>query len=46
MFKQFIMRGAIDVAPLLSEVVPLAEATRAFDLAADKTRAMKVQLAF
>ena len=41
----FLASGAIDVAPLLTEVVPLAEAVRAFDLAADKNRAMKVQLA-
>ena len=38
--------GAIDPAPLLTEVVPLGEAVRAFDLAGDKSRAMKVQLAF
>ena len=41
----FIASGAIDVSPLLTEVVPLAEAVRAFDLAADRSRAMKVQLA-
>ena len=38
-------RGAIDVAPLLTEVVPLEEAVRAFELAGDKSRSMKVQLA-
>ena len=38
--------GAIDAAALLTEIVPLAEAVRGFDLAADKNRAMKVQLAF
>ena len=37
--------GAIDVAPLLTEIVPLAEAERAFALATDRRRAMKVQLA-
>jgi L-idonate 5-dehydrogenase len=37
--------GTIDVSPLLTAIVPLAEAVRAFDLAADRTRAMKVQLA-
>lgn len=37
--------GAIDVSPLLTEVVPLEEAVRAFDLAGDRSRAMKVQLA-
>lgn len=40
-----IASGAIDVAPLLTEIVPLADAVRAFDLAADRSRAMKVQLA-
>ena len=42
---EFIASGAINVAPLLTEVVPLAEAVRAFELAGDRTRAMKVQLA-
>ncbi len=41
----FLAAGAIDVAPLLTEIVPLAEAVRAFELAGDKSRAMKVQLA-
>ncbi len=41
----FLGSGAIDVAPLLTEIVPLDEAVRAFDLAGDKSRAMKVQLA-
>lgn len=41
----FLAAGAIDVAPLLTEIVPLAEVVRAFDLATDRTRAMKVQLA-
>ena len=41
----FLGSGAIDVASLLTEVVPLADAVRAFELAGDKTRAMKVQLA-
>ncbi|MCX7381736.1 MAG: L-idonate 5-dehydrogenase [Alphaproteobacteria bacterium] len=40
-----LARGAIDVAPLLTEIVPLAEAERAFTLATDRRRAMKVQLA-
>lgn len=42
----FIASGAIDVAPLLTEIVPLTEAVRAFELAADRSRAMKVQIAF
>ena len=41
----FIASGAIDVAPLLSEIVPLDGAVRAFELAGDRSRAMKVQLA-
>lgn len=41
----FLGSGAIDVAPLLTEIVPLADAVRAFDLAGDRSRAMKVQLA-
>ena len=41
-----IATGRIDVAPLLTEIVPLAEADRAFELAIDRRRAMKVQLAF
>ncbi len=41
----FIASGAIQVAPLLTEVVPLNEAVRAFELAGDRSRAMKVQLA-
>ena len=40
-----IASGRIDVAPLLTEIIPLADAVRAFQLAGDKTRAMKVQLA-
>jgi L-idonate 5-dehydrogenase len=41
----FIASGAIDVAPLLTEIVPLDDAVRAFDLAGDRNRSMKVQLA-
>jgi L-idonate 5-dehydrogenase len=42
----FITSRRIDVRPLLTEVVPLAEAVRGFDLASDRSRAMKVLLAF
>jgi L-idonate 5-dehydrogenase len=38
--------GRFDVSPLLTEVVPLGEAVRAFELATDRSRAMKVQLSF
>jgi L-idonate 5-dehydrogenase len=41
----FIGSGAIAVAPLLTEIVPLDEAVRAFELAGDRSKAMKVQLA-
>jgi L-idonate 5-dehydrogenase len=42
----FLAARAIDVSPLLTEIVPLADAVRAFELASDRTRAMKVVLAF
>jgi L-idonate 5-dehydrogenase len=38
--------GRINVDPLLSDTVPLAEAKRAFQLAGDKSKTMKVQIAF
>ncbi|MEI4474139.1 L-idonate 5-dehydrogenase [Frigidibacter sp. MR17.24] len=41
-----IAAGRIDVSPLLTRVLPVAEATDAFTLASDKARAMKVQIAF
>ena len=42
---EFLDKGTIDVRSLLTEVVPLEDAVRAFDLAGDRSRAMKVQLA-
>jgi L-idonate 5-dehydrogenase len=36
----------VDLSPLLSGVVPLAEAERGFQLANDRSQAMKVQIAF
>ena len=36
----------VDLKPLLTEVMPLAKAKEAFDLASDRSRAMKVQIAF
>ncbi len=42
---RLLASGRLDLAPLLTEIVPLAEANRAFELANDRTRAMKVQLA-
>ena len=41
-----IASGAIDVAPLLTAVMPLRDAERAFVLAGNRAEAMKVQLAF
>lgn len=38
--------GAIDLSPLLTASIPVERAVEAFDLAADKSKAMKVQLAF
>src|SRR3954467_1607083 len=38
--------GLVDVLPLLTETIPLAKANDAFALAADRSKAMKVQLAF
>jgi L-idonate 5-dehydrogenase len=42
----FIVSRRIDVRPLLTEVVPLTDAVRGFDLATDRSRAMKVLLTF
>jgi L-idonate 5-dehydrogenase len=41
-----INRRRVDLKPLLTEVVPLQDAVKAFDLALDRSKAMKVQLAF
>jgi L-idonate 5-dehydrogenase len=41
-----IATRAIDVRPLISATRPLADAVAAFDLAADRRTAMKVQLSF
>ena len=43
---RFIDRGLIDVRPLLTETVKLADAVKGFELAADRSRAMKVQISF
>lgn len=40
-----IAEGRVDPSPLLTEVFPMERAADAFRLAADRTRAMKVQLA-
>ncbi|MEZ5853961.1 MAG: L-idonate 5-dehydrogenase [Hyphomicrobiaceae bacterium] len=41
-----LSRGQIDVKPLITATLPFTDAKAAFDLASDRTRAMKVQLAF
>jgi L-idonate 5-dehydrogenase len=38
--------GAVEVTPLLTAALPLERAVEAFELAGDRTRAMKVQIAF
>ena len=43
---EVLAAGRLDPMPMLTEVVPAAEAVRAFELASDRRRAMKVQLAF
>lgn len=41
-----MQKGLIDVKPLITHTLPLAEAKAAFDLASDRSRAMKAQLDF
>lgn len=43
---EMMRKGLIDVRPLISHTVPLDEATRGFEIAGDRSRAMKVQIAF
>jgi L-idonate 5-dehydrogenase len=43
---EYMGKGLIDVKPLISATVPFADARAAFDLATDRSRSMKVQLAF
>jgi L-idonate 5-dehydrogenase len=43
---EFIGKGLIDVKPLISATAPLANARDAFELASDRSRSMKVQIAF
>lgn len=46
MAVQFLNQGLIDGKPVITRVVPLIDALSAFDLAADKTQSLKVQIAF
>ncbi len=41
-----INKQRVDLKPLLTSVIPFADAKRAFDLAGDRSQAMKVQIAF
>jgi L-idonate 5-dehydrogenase len=41
-----INKRRVDLKPLLTEVVPLQDAERGFQLASDRSKAMKVQIAF
>ena len=43
---ELIGRKLIDVAPLITDTLPVDDAVEAFELAGDRQRAMKVQLAF
>jgi L-idonate 5-dehydrogenase len=40
-----INRRRVDLKPLLTDVLPLSEAVKAFELASDRSRAMKIQIA-
>ena len=39
-------KGLIDVKPLVTATLPFERATEAFELAGDRSKSMKVQLAF
>jgi L-idonate 5-dehydrogenase len=41
-----MQKGLIDVKPLITHTVPLADAETAFRIASDRTQAMKAQIAF
>lgn len=41
-----INRKRVDLKPLLTDVLPLDDAQQAFELASDRSRSMKVQIAF
>ena len=41
-----IAQGRIDPSPLLTDVMPVRDAVKAFEHAADRSKAMKVQLSF
>lgn len=41
-----MQKGLINVKPLITQTLPLEEAVAAFDIARDRTQAMKAQIAF
>ena len=43
---QLMQKGLIDVKPLITQTMALDDAVAAFELAADRTQAMKAQIAF
>ncbi|MCR9088812.1 MAG: L-idonate 5-dehydrogenase [Rhodobacteraceae bacterium] len=43
---EMMQAGRIDVAPILTHTAPMEDAASAFELASDRTAAIKVQLAF
>ncbi|KIC46700.1 phosphoesterase [Ruegeria sp. ANG-S4] len=43
---EMMQRGRLDVSPLLTHSFPMSEAVEAFELAGDRTQAVKVLLAF
>ena len=43
---RLMQSGLIDVKPLITQTVPLEDAVSAFDLASDRTQAMKAQISF
>jgi L-idonate 5-dehydrogenase len=43
---EFMGKGLIDVKPLITETKPIDKARDAFELAGDRSRSMKVQIAF
>ena len=43
---RFLNEGLIDGSPVITGVLPLDRAIEAFDLAGDKSRSLKVQIAF
>lgn len=43
---ELMRKGLIDVRPLITQTIPLAQAEDAFRVASDRTQAMKAQIAF